>query len=65
LFVDLKKAYDSVPRDALWIILEKCGMPPRMFGPFIKEVWVGVSDRKKWQGVQCPPPLFLTSILIL
>ena len=24
LFVNLKKAYGSVPRDALWMILEKC-----------------------------------------
>ena len=26
LLVDLKKAYDSVPKDALWMILEKCGV---------------------------------------
>lgn len=28
LFVDLKKAYDSVPRSALWLVLEKLGTPP-------------------------------------
>ena len=28
LFVDLKKADDSVPK--LWKVLEKCGVPPRM-----------------------------------
>ena len=30
LFVDLKKAYDSVPRNALWRVLEKVGLPPTM-----------------------------------
>jgi len=30
LFVDLKKVYDSAPRGALWAILEKCGVPPKM-----------------------------------
>ena len=28
LFVDLNKAFDSVPRDALWQVLERFGIPP-------------------------------------
>ena len=30
LFVDIKKVYDSVPRSALWCVLEKRGVPPVM-----------------------------------
>lgn len=30
LFVDLKKDHHSVPRQALWKVLEKCGVPPKM-----------------------------------
>ena len=30
LFVDLHKAYNSVPRTALWLVLQKLGVPPRM-----------------------------------
>ena len=30
MLIDLKKAYDSVPRSALWSILVKCGVLPIM-----------------------------------
>ena len=41
LFVDLKKAYDSVPRDALWQVLEKCGVPPKML-TIVKQLHEGM-----------------------
>ena len=30
LFVDLRKVYGSVPREAMWQVLERCSVPPRM-----------------------------------
>ena len=30
MFTELKKAYNSVPRSALWSVLVKCGAPPTM-----------------------------------
>ena len=30
LFVDLRKAYNSVSGEDFWQVLEKCGMPPRL-----------------------------------
>ena len=41
LFVDLKKAYDSVARGALWKITEKCGVPPRML-KIVKSFYEGM-----------------------
>ena len=35
LFVNLRKAYDSVSRDAMWLILAKHGVPLIWLGPFM------------------------------
>ena len=40
LFVDVGKAYDSVPRETLWQVLERCSVPPRMLKA-VKSVHVG------------------------
>ena len=72
LFVDLKKAYDSIPREALWKVLEKCGAPPRMLSVVKSfhdgmqaEVRIGPASTKSFevknglrQGCTLAPTLF-------
>ena len=41
LFVDLRKAYDSIPRLALWLLLERVGVPPVMLN-IIKSLHEGM-----------------------
>ena len=41
LFVDLRKAYDSVPRPALWNVLERVGVPPMMLS-IIRSFHIGM-----------------------
>ena len=40
-FIDLKKAYDSMPRSALWSVLVKCGVPPTMLN-IIQSIYEGM-----------------------
>ena len=49
LFVDLKKAYDSIPRSALWIVLQKLGVPPRMCG-LVRSLHDGMEARVRVVG---------------
>ena len=42
--MDLKKAYDSVPRSALWCVIEKLGVPPTMIS-IIKSFHEGMSAK--------------------
>ena len=47
LFIDLKKAYDSIPCVALWLVLERFGVPPVMLG-LIRSLHVG-SRTSSWR----------------
>ncbi len=49
VFIDLKKAYDSVPREALWTALQKYGFPPNMIH-LIRSFHEGMSAELKVNG---------------
>ena len=49
VFYDLKKAYDRVPREALWGVLKKIGVPPRMLR-VIQELHEGMEARVDVEG---------------
>ena len=49
LFVDLRKAYDSIPRQALWTSLHKYGVPPVMINP-IKSLHDGMKAEVSVDG---------------
>ena len=49
LFVDQKKAYDSIPRSALRIVLQKLGVPPRMCG-LVQSLHDGMEARVRVDG---------------
>jgi len=44
VFIDLDKAYDRVPRDALWRCLEKKGVPVE-YTRVIRDMYEGVRTR--------------------
>ena len=78
LFVELRKAYDSVPRQALWKVLEKYGVPEKMLNVVKSlhegmhaEVRVGstVTDRFEVrnglrQGCTLAPTLFISTLVL-
>ena len=48
VFIDLTKAFDTVPRSALWTVLEKLGVPPKM-----RNVIRSLHEGMKAQVVHC------------
>ena len=48
-FVDLKKAYDSVPREALWMILQKFGVPGSIIR-LVRSFHQGMSAKIRIEG---------------
>ena len=50
LFVDLHKAYDSIPRQALWLALHKYGIPPQL----IQSLHEGIKAEVAVGGTTCP-----------
>ena len=53
LFVDLRKAYDSVPRQALWLVLQKYGIPPVLVN-LIKSLHEGMTAEVRVDGATSP-----------
>ena len=49
LFVDLQKAYNSIPRTALWSVLDRLGVPPVMLG-LIKSLHEGMIAKVRVNG---------------
>ena len=42
-YVDLKSAFDSVDREALWLLLRRHGIPDKLV-ELMKELYTGTSD---------------------
>ena len=53
-FIDLSKAFDSVDRSMLWIVLRKCGCPPK-FIDILKQFHEGMTVRVKIAGCESEP----------
>ena len=53
LFVDLRKAYDSIPRQTLWLVLQKYGIPPVMVN-IIRSLHEGMKSEVTVDGQTTP-----------
>ena len=49
VFIDLTKAFDSVNRDALWLVMEKAGCPPK-FLEVVRQLHTGMQGRVSNEG---------------
>ena len=49
VFIDLKKAYDSVDRHVLWVVLTKFGIPSKLL-QIIQSLHVGMEGRVVMNG---------------
>ena len=53
-FFDLNKAYDSVPRDALWLLLGRWGFPPKLVN-ILKNMQSGMQASVRVDGILSDP----------
>ena len=53
LFVDLRKAYNSIPRQALWQVLHKYGIPTQLI-QLIQSLHEGIKAEVAVGGTTCP-----------
>ena len=53
-FVDVRKAYDSVDRDTLWLILQKLGVPSPVLN-ILKSLYLNTTRRILWKGQYTDP----------
>jgi hypothetical protein len=54
VFVDLKKAFDSVNRDAMWLVFKKYGIPNHFIN-LLKSLHVGMQVVVEFDGKHSPP----------
>ena len=53
-FIDLSKAFDTVNREALWLVLRKCGCPPK-FVNMVKSLHADMKARVNFGGALSEP----------
>ena len=53
LFIDLRKPYDSIPREALWQVLRKYGIPPTLVN-IIRSLHDGMKTEVTMDGTTTP-----------